>query len=339
VRRGQRGALGMLFALIGVVVVLVAAAGGIVLYGHVELEAVGSGTPLVVTVRGGESVEQLAAGLQSDGLIKSSLFFSAYARLRGVQLKAGEYLLDSGMGASEMLDVLEAAPYCPQVSFVIPEGFTVDQIAARIAATKGLDITREEYLEAVAGDSYDAPFLDMRPAGDTSLEGFLFPATYTVPDCASAHDVVQEQLNAFATNVVPLLAKSGSEAYADLISASLVEAEVLPGDFADVASVIDNRLAIDMHLQLDTTVMYGLHLSGEVMSPADEASDTPYNTYINGGLPPTPIDNPGTQAVKGVLAPASTDYYFYMTDPCGVTHYSVTEAEHEQQVSEYGDSC
>jgi UPF0755 protein len=338
-RRVQRGGLGALFALVGAIVILVAAGGVTLLYGHIELEAVGAGTPLLVTVKGGESLEQLSDSLQSQGLIKSAFFFSAYARLRGVHLRAGEYQLDSGMAASEMINVLEAPPFCPGVTFVIPEGFTVNQIASRVAATKGLGITRQEYLDAVTAGGYDAPFLAIRPAGDTSLEGFLFPATYTVPDCASAHQVVQQQLDAFAANVVPLLPQSAPQAYADLISASLVEAEALPPDYATVASVIDNRLAIDMRLQIDSSVMYGLQESGAAMSPADEATDTPYNTYINPGLPPTPIDNPGTAAVKGVLAPASTAYLFYVTDPCGVAHFSVTEAQHEQQVSQYGNSC
>jgi len=341
VRRTQGGRLGLLFALIGVVVVLALLAGGVFIYGRIELQAADTGSEAAtpITVSPGESLDQLADSLESQGLIKSAFFFSAYARLQGVHLRAGEYQLDSGMAATEMLDVLQAAPFCPGVKFVIPEGFTVNQIASRVAATKGLDITRQQYLQAVAEDSYDAPFLDIRPAGDTSLEGFLFPATYTVPDCASAHDVVQQQLDAFAANVEPLLPKPGPQAYADLISASLVEAEALPSDYATVASVINNRLAIDMNLQIDSTVMYGLQDSGQAMSSADEATDTLYNSYINPGLPPTPIDNPGTAAVKGVLAPASTSYLFYVTDPCGVAHFSVTEAQHEQQVGQYGNSC
>lgn len=339
-RRGQQGRLGVMFALIAVIVVLIAAAGGIVLYGHVELEAVGAGNPLVITVRGGESVDQLADTLQSDGLIKSALFFSAYARLRGVHLKAGEYRLDSAMGASEMIDVLESSPFCPGVTFVIPEGYTVDEIADRIAATKGLDVTRQQYLAAVAQGGYDAPFLDIRPAGDTSLEGFLFPATYTVPDCASARYVVQQQLNAFATNVVPKLPASATQAYADLITASIIQAEArFAADFPLVASVVDNRLSDHINLQIDAIVMYGLHMSGQAMSFADEGIETPYNSYMNAGLPPTPIGNPGLATLEGALSPASTAYLFYVTDACGHNHYSVTEAQHEQQVSQYQSSC
>jgi UPF0755 protein len=338
VRRRQAGRLGVVFALIGVVVVLIAAAGATLLFGRVELEAAGSGSPVVITVRSGESLSQLADALESQGVIKSAFWFSAYARLRGVHLHAGSYRVDSAMAASEVIDVLDGAPYCPPVSFVIPEGFTVDQIATRVAATKGLDITRQEYLDAVAQDSYDAPFLSIRPAGDTSLEGFLFPATYSVPDCATAHQVVQEQLDGFRTNVVPDL-PSGSQAYADLITASIVQAEGVANSFANISSVVHNRLAIGMDLQIDAIVMYGLHQSGVAMSAADEATDTPYNSYMHPGLPPTPIDNPGVATVQAAVHPASTPYLFYVT-ACGQTYYSITDAIHNQQVAEYeGKPC
>ncbi|MGD1054035.1 MAG: endolytic transglycosylase MltG [Candidatus Dormibacteria bacterium] len=341
-RDGQRGRLGVLFALIGVVVVLALLAGGVFVYGGIELKPAdtGSEAPTVVRVSPGESLDQLASGLESEGLIKSALFFSAYARIRGVHLHAGLYRVDSAMGASEIINVLEGPQYCPPVSFVIPEGFTIDQIADRVAATKGLDISATQYLAALAQTGYTAPFLSIRPAGDTSLEGFLFPATYTVPDCATAHQVIQEQLSAFQSQIVPKLPASPSQAYDDLITASIIQAEArFAADFPLVASVVDNRLADNMDLQIDAIVMYGLHLSGQPMSTADEAIPTPYNSYQNPGLPPTPIDSPGLATLEGALAPATTTYLFYVTDPCGHNHYSVTEAVHEQQVQEYSTSC
>ena len=341
-KNGQRGRLGVLFALVGVVVVVALLAGAVFVYGRIQLEAAdtGSEAATVVTVKPGESLDQLANSLESQGLIKSALFFSAYARIRGVQLHAGLFQVDSAMAASEIINVLDGPQYCPQVKFVIPEGFTIEQVAERIATTKGLDITRAEYLAALAQGGYTAPFLGIRPAGDTSLEGFLFPATYSVPDCATAHQVVQDQLTAFAQNVVPKLPASPTEAYDDLITASIIQAEArFAADFPLVASVVNNRLAAPMDLQIDAIVMYGLHMSGQPMSTADEAIPTPYNSYHNPGLPPTPIDSPGLATLGGALAPASTTYLFYVTDPCGHNHYSVTEAVHEQQVSQYGSSC
>ncbi len=341
-RRGERGRLGVLFALIGVVVVVALLAGAVFVYGRIQLEAAdtGSESPTVVTVTPGESLDQLATSLENKGLIKSALFFSAYARIRGVQLHAGGYQMDSAMAASEIIKVLEGPRYCEPVTFVIPEGFTIDQIAERIAATKGLDITKADYLAALTQSGYTATFLSIRPAGDTSLEGFLFPATYVVPDCATAHQVVQQQLDAFKGNIAPKLPSSPTQAYDDLITASIIQAEArFAADFPLVASVVNNRLAAHMDLQIDAIVMYGLHLSGEPMSTADEGINTPYNSYLNPGLPPTPIDSPGLATLGGALAPASTSYLFYVTDACGHNHYSVTEAVHEQQVSQYEASC
>ena len=188
---------------------------------------------------------------------------------------------------------------------MIPEGFTIDQIADRVAATKGLDITRQQYLDAVAQDSYDAPFLSIRPAGDTSLEGFLFPATYSVPDCATAHQVVQQQLDDFASNVVPDL-PSGDRPGLRRPDHRLDH----PGrgevaaDFPQVASVVNNRLA-DRHGPADRRHRRctACTMSGLAMSGADEAIDTPYNSYLNPGLPPTPIDNPGLATLEGALQP------------------------------------
>ena len=338
-RGRQAGRLGVFFALIATLVVLLAAAGTTVLYGRLQLAAVGAGTPVVVTVRSGETLDQVAADLQSQGLIRSSFWFSAYARIRGVKLRSGQYQVDSGMAASEIVSRLEGPQYCPPVKIVIPEGFTVDQIASRVASTKGLEISRQEYLDAVAHGSFNAPFLSSRPPGDTSLEGFLFPATYTLPDCTSAHDLVQMQLDGFGSNLASQLPSSGAKAYADLIIASMVQAEALAPDFTAVASVIDNRLAVNMRLQIDATVVYGLNQAGQAMSAADEAIDTPYNTYLRSGLPPTPIGNPGVATFDAALHPASTPYLYYVTDPCGHNHYSVTETQHEQQVRQYGSSC
>jgi UPF0755 protein len=340
VSRRQAGRLGVVFALIGVVVVLVAAAGATLLFGRVELEAPGGGVSKVITVSSGESLSQLADALEQRGVIKSAFWFSAYARLRGVQLHAGEYQVDSSMEASEVINVLEGSPYCPPAAMLtIPEGFTADQTATKVAATKGLAISRAQYLAAVAEDSYDAPFLGMRPAGDTSLEGFLFPDTYQFTTCTTAHQVVQAQLDDFQRKALPSLPGSGAAAYADLITASIVQAEGVASSFADIASVVHNRLAIGMDLQIDATVMYGLHQSGVAMSKADEAIDTPYNSYMHPGLPPTPIDNPGVATVQAAAHPASTPYLFYVT-ACGQTYYSITDAIHEQQVAEYeGKPC
>jgi UPF0755 protein len=284
----------------------------------------------------------VSSDLAGLGIIRSSFWFAAFARFEGVHLHAGTFTVDAGMASSEIVARLNG-PSTPSVNgtvnLLIPEGLDIDQIADKVAAS-GLQITRQQYLDAVAEDTYTASFLSIRPAGDTSLEGFLFPDTFQVPKSSTAHDLVQQQLDDFATRVVPLLPKTASDAYAVLITASIIEREAdMTADYPQVASVINNRIADGMDLQLDSTVVYGLHLVGQVMTGTDEAIDTPFNTYLNPGLTPTPISNPGLATLGGALKPASTDYLFYVTDACGYNHYSVTEAQHEQQVAEYLDSC
>jgi UPF0755 protein len=336
--------LGAVFALCVVLLLLVGGVGGTLVYARFQLEPRSStqAMPISVTVRAGESIGAVSDDLAGLGIVRSSFWFAAFARFESVHLHAGTFTVDAGMASSEIVARLNG-PSTPSVNgsvkLLIPEGLDIDQIADRVAAS-GLQITRQQYLDAVADDSYTAAFLSIRPAGDTSLEGFLFPDTFDVPKSATAHQVIQMQLDDFATRVVPLLPKSASEAYADLTTASIIEREAdMTVDYPQVASVINNRLADGMDLQLDSTVVYGLHMVGQEMSSADEAVDTPFNTYLNPGLTPTPISNPGLATLGGALHPASTDYLFYVTDACGYNHYSVTEVQHEQQVAEYLDSC
>jgi UPF0755 protein len=334
----------MVFALITVIVLLIAGVGGTLVYARFQLEPVSSSQakPLGVTVHAGEGIAEVSDDLAGLGVIRSSFWFAAYARLQGVHLHAGTFVVEAGMAASEIVARLNGpsgSVAIGTVKLLIPEGLDIDQVADRVAAS-GVGITRQQYLAAVAGDTFTAKFLDIRPAGDTSLEGFLFPDTFDVPKGATAHELIQMQLDDFARRVVSLLPSSAAPAYADLITASIIEREAdMSADYPQVASVIDNRLAAGMDLELDSTVVYGLHLVGQVMTSTDESIDTPYNTYLNPGLTPTPISNPGLATLDVALHPATTDYLFYVTDACGYNHYSVTEAQHEQQVAEYLDSC
>jgi UPF0755 protein len=330
----------MVFILLAAVVALLGAGGAVLVFARLELRPVsasqGLGTP--VQVRKGESLQTLAASLESRGLIRSATWFAAYARLRGLRLRAGTYLLDSGMGASEILVRLDGSDYAAPHRLTIPEGLDAAQVAARVGAS-GIGISSAAYLAAASQKGYSAPFLSIRPAGDTSLEGFLFPDTYTVPAGTSARQLIQMQLDEFGRVVGPRLPSDPQQAYEDLITASMLQAESLPSDFTKVASVIDNRLGITMRLQIDATVMYGLEAAGMAPSNADLLSQTLYNTYRHSGLPPTPITSPGLAAVQAAVHPSSTPYLFYVTDTCGHTYYSVTEAQHQQQVQEYEGKC
>lgn len=339
--RRQRGGAKLITA-IAAVVILALAAGGALLYGREQLKAPdpGSSKPVSVNVVQGETLDQLANDLQSRGLIRSVFWFELFARFKGLpgRLQPGRYDVSADMGASAVVAKLSGAPDAPPRTVTLAEGLTLNEMADKVAAA-GIGVTRDQYIAATK-QQYDEPFLASRPAGDTSLEGFLFPDTYTLPVNGTAHDLVQMQLDDFKRRAWPLL-QGRSDAYSVLITASIVEHEAqFPDDLPKVASVIDNRLAQGMNLQVDATVLYGLGKVGQPMSQQDAQTDTPYNTYLHSGLPPTPIGNPGLATLKAALSPAQTGWLYYVSDGCGHNHYATTFDEHQQNISKYlGKPC
>ncbi|HEV7677368.1 MAG TPA: endolytic transglycosylase MltG [Candidatus Dormibacteraeota bacterium] len=329
--------------LIAIVAVVGVAAGGVVLYGRSQLEAPAAahGTPVTVQVTSGESVDQVAADLQTHGLIRSSFWFGWFARFKGLggSLHSGAFKLDSGMGASAIISRLSTAPDVQTVKITFAEGATATQMAKKVGDS-GLGVTADQYLAEVRTGSFSAPFLTGRPAG-ASLEGFLYPDTYSIPQGSTAHQIVQMQLDDFGQRVGTLLAAPphGLTGYQLVVMASIIEREAqFNDDRPKVASAIYNRLAQNMALQSDATVAYGLGITGREPTAAEFKIDTPYNSYLHAGLVPTPIANPGLPSLQGAAQPAQTTYLFWVADGCGHNHYAVTLAEHDQQVSRYLNS-
>jgi UPF0755 protein len=344
VRRGQNGRTGVVFAIVGVLGLLAVLAGGALLYGRGQLDppATTAAAPVTITVHAGEQLDPLVKDLADHGLIRSTFWFGWFARLQGLgsRLVAGDFVLDDAMSASYIVQRLEGAPQAGTRHLLLTEGLTAGQMASKVGAA-GLGITADRYLAEVRSGTFNEPFLAGRPAG-ASLEGFLFPDTYDIPQNATAHDVVQMQLADFANKAMALLTGlSPQQLYATLTVASIAEREAkFDADRPLVAGVVDNRLANGQLLQIDSTVMYGLGLSGGSLTAKQLQTDTPYNTYIHAGLPPTPISNPGVSSITAAVHPASTPYLFFISDCSGHNHYSVTNLEHESQINQYlGKPC
>jgi UPF0755 protein len=337
--RKQQGRSGVIFAVVAILVLLVVAVGGTLLYGRTQLDPPAStaNADVTITVRTGEPVDTLVSDLANHQLIRSPFWFGWYAKLEGLasKLVAGNFVLNDAMSASYIVQRLEGPPQVATHQLLLTEGLTAKQMAAKVAAS-GLGITAAQYMAEVQTGSFSEPFLVGRPAG-ASLEGFLFPDTYTVPEHSSAHDVVQMQLADFANKAVPHLAGlSPQQVYAAVTVASMIEREAkFDVDRPLVAGVVANRLANGMRLQIDSTVLYGLGLTSGSLTPDQLATDTPYNTYLHSGLPPTPIANPGAGSIAGAAHPANTPYLYYLSDCSGHNHYSVTNQEHEQQIQQY----
>lgn len=341
-RRGGRTIAIVFLACAVIVIVLIASVG---LYGRSQLEAPSSdhSTTKVITVHDGESVDDVITALSDAGLIKSSTWFSLYARFKGLgSVAAGDYRLDTGMGASAIVAALQATPDAKAPTIVLTEGMTAQQMATKIARA-GLGITADQYLQEVEHGTFSESFLAGRPAG-AALEGFLFPDTYAVPAGTSAHGLVQMQLDAFAAKAEPVLggpSSAGLTAYRSLILASIVEREArTDADRPKVAGVLVNRLSQGMMLQVDATVAYGLGIPGQEPNSDQLKQDTPYNTYTRKDLPPTPISNPGVASITAAMTPASIPDLFYVSDGCGNNHYAVSESDFEKIKAQYvGQAC
>ena len=244
----------------------------------------------------------------------------------------------------------EAAPPLARLRIIFPEGFTRREMADRVDAVRKIAIdkrgvtprlTKTGYLEASGAAVPPAEF--RKDWKLSSIEGFLFPATYEFTKLTSSARLVRDQLRAFRRQwrkVDLRYARSKNlTPYDVLIIASMIEKEtVAPAERRLVAAVIYNRLRNGMPLGIDATIRYGRNVPGtEPLKQSDLESDSPYNTRKRLGLPPTPIANPGLASMRAAANPARVDYLYFVRKPDGVHHFfTASEAEFCQKSLEYG---
>jgi UPF0755 protein len=285
-----------------------------------------------VLLHSGYSTKRIAHELQADGLIRSArafVFWHAFHRKRS--LKAGEYLFEKSATASEIHERLARGDVYVH-TVVVPEGYNMFEIAQAIQEA-GLGPSRDFLSVATSNTELVA---DLAPEAKT-LEGFLFPSTYeftrtqTMPEMAAAmvkqfREVAHELgLNADVLKTVTM--------------ASIVEKETgVPDERAIVASVYDNRLAKNIPLQADPSVIYAEQLQGDysgALHHQDMQFKSAYNTYSHAGLPPGPIGNPGKSALEAAMHPATTDFFYFVSDGNGHHRFAHSLKEHNQNVAAY----
>ncbi len=305
-------------ALLLLIAVLVAAAIGWNTL-HEPAVEVAAGKPVEVTIASGSSTAAIAETLASAGVIENAAMFRLQSRLSESDglLRAGEYSLSTGMPYDLVLEKLKAGPDIVYFDVPIPEGFTARQIAARFAARAQVPEAEITELVTTGAKEFVAEHPYLEKAHEGSLEGFLFPATYRVKEGTSARDVVEMMLDKFDSELAAIdlsYAKSKNLDVRDVvIIASILERESkIQDEFPLVSSVIYNRLARPMRLQLCATVLYELPEGTTKLTNADLKLQSPYNTYIHDGLPVGPISNPGTAALTAAAAPDKTDFYYYV---------------------------
>lgn len=271
----------------------------------------GDGPNEVVEFTVGESdtLDSVAGRLVDGGLVEDADLFTWYVeRQGGLELTPGYYELRTNAHMGDVLAGLRRSPADTYQRVTFPEGFTLRQIAERLAAEQP-SLSAAAFL--AAAESALVPDAYLRPAGITSAEGLLFPDTYQVSNADNEAQVVERMIGLMervAINQEDLVAgaeRLGRTPYEILIIASMIEREAkIPEDRPKIARVIYNRLSgfIDMPLQIDATLYYGNDRSTPF--PELRQTDSPYNTYMYKGLPPTPIANPGRASIQAALNPA-----------------------------------
>jgi UPF0755 protein len=315
--------------------------------GNVGEEVVMATGPVSVTIPEGTGARQVGRILEEQGLVRSANAFTLSATTdgRANQIQAGTYILDPSIGTEGILDILVAGP--PRVdtyTVTIPEGLTIDQTLQRIADAEGSPLTVEalrEGLGQVALPSWVPP----RELPDTAepFEGMLFPNTYEFTVEQTAADVLTRLIDETDSVVTEIGAASrnGLTAYETLVLASLVERETRVADERPVvSSVIHNRLDIGQALQIDATVVYAIEVeTGERpdrLLNVDYQFESPWSTYTNPGLPPTPISGIGRASMEAAANPDETPFFYYVVeDPeTGRHRFTETLAEHQAAIAE-----
>ena len=343
---------------LAVVVVLVLVI-GYVGWWYVQRADSGEGPSEVVqfTVTEQDSVDSVAARLVASGLVKDAEVFTWYVEQQGgLELTAGFYELRTNAHMGDVLAGLRTPPAEATQRITFPEGFTLEQIAARLAEEQPT-LSAEAFLAAT--ETAVIPDVYRRPPEITSAEGLLFPDTYQVSNADNEAQVVErmvglmERVAVNQEDIVAGAARIGRTPYEILIIASMIEREAkLPDDRPKIARVIYNRLSvfIDMELQIDATLYYGQDRD----TPFSElrAIDSPYNTYMHHGLPPTPIANPGRASIQAALNPAPNPppgdpicqalpdptqgciyLYYVLATPEGGHAFAATLEQHEANVA------
>lgn len=294
--------------------------------------------PLEVAIPQGTSAQQIGQDLQARGLIRSSAAWDLWTRWLMLQdpeggFQAGTYVLSSDQSLQAIADTIWQGKVV-EYSFTIPEGYSLRQMAAYFEQ-QGF-FKAQDFLAAASQIPYGKyPWL---PQGIPHLEGFLYPDTYQLATKqVSPQEVVDRMLDRFEQVALPLYTQHQGKTELNLLEwttlASIVEKEaVIPTERSTIAGVFTNRLRKGIPLGADPTVEYGLGIQQTPDNPltlAQVRTPSEYNTYLNPGLPPTPIASAGLASLQATLAPENTSYLYFVARYDGTHIFSRTLAEHE----------
>ena len=279
----------------------------------------------IFVVSKGQGIREISKNLKDQGLIKDPIVFFLLTKKLGVDknIEAGDYRISPSMSADEIATDLTHGTL--DIWVTIPEGDRADEIADILKAN--IPSYQESWRAQLEKN-----------------EGYLFPDTYLIPRDATVDLIITTMKNNFDQKYATLGAPKNGMSQAEIVTiASLVEREAKTDkDRPLVASVIINRLNLGMSLDLDASIQYALGYQADQrkwwksgLTAQDLEIDSPYNTYTNAGLPPTPISNPGLASLNAAANPATTDYLYYVSDSQGNNHYSTTLQGQDANIKKY----
>jgi len=341
--RGDKGswlALGVLLAVVGTFI-------GVSLYAigwiRGQLDPPGEpGAEVLLELGAGDSSASISGELEELGIIENATVYSWFVRLRGgAEFQAGEFTFQLNSSASEVVDVLKSGPtrvaLASTLSVTLPEGLTVEEIAAQLDEIDNMPFSGDDFLHELSVGFYRSKYgPDPGTLSDDveAFEGLLFPDTYSLFGDAEPRALIDQLIattDAIGDRVGLFQAERavGLTPYEVLIVASLIEKEAkIPEDRAKIARVIYNRLAIGQNLGIDATIVY--FTGDNVLTRTDLDTESPYNSRLVPGLPPTPIAAPGENSIRAALNPARGDWLYYvLTDPDGAHSFSESVEEFE----------
>lgn len=323
---------------------------------------------VTVGIPEGSNVQEIGTTLEKAGLVKHGLIFSFYAKYKNyTDLKAGYYNLQKSMSTEDLLKELQKGgtdePQEPVLAtLTIPEGYTLDQIAQAVGQLQGdfkESLTAETFLAKVQDETFISQavakyptLLESLPVKDSGaryrLEGYLFPATYSIKESTTIESLIDEMLAAMDKNLSPYYStiKSKNLTVNELLTiASLVEKEgAKTEDRKLIAGVFYNRLNRDMPLQSNIAILYAQGKLGQNISLAEDVAidtniDSPYNVYKNVGLMPGPVDSPSLDAIESSINQTKSDNLYFVADVTeGKVYYANNQEDHDRNVAEHVNS-
>jgi UPF0755 protein len=290
---------------------------------------------ITVVVPAGAPFGSVASRLEQSGIVSSAAGFKALARLRGAtgKIQAGEYLFQTPATPGRVLDRLVAGDII-RLHLTVPEGFSLREITAKLAAAEFADAA------AFLPLTTDPEFIRSLGIDADSLEGYLFPETYTFGSRTSSRELLRAMVAQFKkrtpSGLLQQAKKHGLSRHQLVTLASIIQKEAGSNqEMPLISAVFHNRLKKGMPLQADPTVIYGIEEFDGNLTRRHLLEPTPYNTYRMAGLPPGPITNPGSDALQAAADPAPVDYLYFVARGDGSHQFSSTLVEHNAAVRRY----